>query len=76
MKRPHLWTKAEVKKLAKLWDESSIEDLSKELNLEPKQIKYMVARMRLAGFKLAKKRKVAYIDSLLKEVLAETKKKK
>lgn len=70
-----MWTKGEIKKLAQLWESSSIDDLAEEMGLEEKQIKYMVAKMRTAGFNLTKKRKAAYIDLLIKEVLAETKKK-
>ena len=74
MSKNHLWTKEEIRKVAKLWDEYSVEGLSKELGVEPKHLKYIVARMRVEGFVLAKKRRNEYISTLLKEVLAETKK--
>lgn len=67
----HFWTKDEIKKVANVWESTNPQDLADDLKIEHKQLMYMVKKMRDVGFKLTKKRKVAYINTLLNEVMSE-----
>lgn len=67
----HMWTKEEIRKVATLWESSTISELEDELGLVKNRIMYIVKKMRDAGFDLPRKKKHGYIDSLLKEVKLE-----
>ena len=69
----HMWTREEVKKLYKIWDTSSMEEVCEELGIEVGQVRYMVQQMRKHGFPLQKKRKIGDTMLMLKELKAELK---
>jgi hypothetical protein len=69
MKKQKQWTKEEVRKVQKLWNNSTLVDLATELKVTKQQLQSLVYAMRKVGFKLAKKRRNGYLGSLLKEVL-------
>jgi len=67
----HMWTKAEIRKVLTLWEAKSIEDLAKELDVNPQQITYIVAVLRKEGFDLPKKKRPSVINNLLLELKKE-----
>lgn len=69
----HMWTKDDIKKVAKLWSSKTMEELAKELDVRKDQILYIVTHMRKAGFELPRKHKTGYMEMLLKECLLELK---
>lgn len=66
-----MWTKNEIKKVMDLWEKTSTESIAKELGRTRPQISYIATQLRKAGFKLARKRVVGRMASLLKEAIAE-----
>lgn len=75
-KRSQLWTKEEIKELLTMWDTSTKQDLAEKLGREPHQIAAMAARVRRAGYKLARKRMKDIYGNLIKEAMEELKSKK
>lgn len=69
----HMWKKDEIKKILELWNTMNVVELAKEFNVNKQQLGYIVIQMRKAGFTLPKKHMNGKLQSLLKEVLAETK---
>ena len=72
MKKTHQWTKAEVKKVAQIWDKKSADEIASELGVKTIQVNYIVMQMRKAGFNLPRKHRKGTLQVLLKEALAET----
>lgn len=70
-KQPHMWTKDDVKTVAKLWNSATVKELCDKLNVEYQQLNYIAKEMRKAGFDLPKKHSKGYVNSLLKEVYNE-----
>lgn len=69
----HMWTKADIKKVATLWEKSTVEEICEELGLRKDQLTYIIMHMRKAGFDLPRKHKIGYIQNLLRECYLETK---
>lgn len=69
----HVWTKDEVRKLYKLWEDCTLEELSADMGIRHVQVTYMANQMRKVGFKLTKKPKVGSRLSMLKEIFEESK---
>ena len=67
----YMWTKEGIKKMIKLWEESSIQDIADALGIEKKNVQYMAMQIRKAGGKLPRKHHTGHIQSLIKEVLKE-----
>jgi len=65
----HSWTKEEIKKLVKVWDTHTIDEVAQELKLDRQQVQYMVNEIRKAGVPLAKKHRKGYLQNLIKEAL-------
>lgn len=73
MKKNKMWTKDQIKKLARVWESSSLQELADEFHVEKSRVQSIVASMRKVGFKLAKKHREGYQRGLLQEVLREMK---
>lgn len=69
----HLWTKDEIKKVIKMWDDKNPDELAHDLKVERVQVMYIASVIRKAGYRLAKKHKKGYIHALIKEAISELK---
>lgn len=67
----HMWTKEEIKKLVKMWDDKTKEELAEELGLNEVQIGSMARRIRLLGYPLTKKNKSGYLENVINECFDE-----
>ncbi len=63
------WTQDQIKKLSRLWNDKSSEEIANELGVERKQVIYMAYQIRKAGFELTRKRKRGELRSLIVESL-------
>lgn len=73
-KRPclkHYWTKEEIKKMIKIWDDYSLDQICEELDLERSQIVSMARQIRKEGYELTSKKKNGVHAKMIKEVLSE-----
>ena len=67
------WTKEDVRKVARLWETSTRDELAKELGVNVEQVTYISSEMRKVGFNIPKKRRNAEFRLMLAEVLGEGK---
>lgn len=67
-----MWTKDELKKIMKTWESSTIEEIAEEIGVKKHNIQGVVSKLRKHGAKLPFKHRVGYLDSLVKEVVKET----
>ena len=58
-----------------LWESSTLDELAEEIGAPRYSISSMAKRIRKNGVDLTKKRRGGYIESLVKEVISEYKKK-
>jgi hypothetical protein len=65
----HNWTKKEIKKVKEVWDTSSISDIALDLKIEEEQVRYIAYQMRLAGVKLAPKRRKNIHQGLIRDMI-------
>jgi biotin operon repressor len=72
-KGSHMWTKADIKKVATLWETSTITEIATAIGINRPQLMYMLRQMRNAGFDIPKKHKTGYIQILLEECKREMK---
>lgn len=73
-KNSHQWTKEDVKKVIKLWDSMTKEEIALELDITESQVGSMAFRIRKAGGNLAKKHRKGLCEELIKEAILEVKK--
>ncbi len=66
-----MWTKEEMRKVIKMWDTATVEEISKELRREKSSIQGMVGKMRKSGIEIARKHRGGYINNLIKELAEE-----
>ncbi len=69
--KKHMWTKDEIKKIARMWTDKTMQDIADDLGVEKIKIAALTTQMRKAGFNLPRKHRNGYLLSLLKEVKAE-----
>lgn len=68
-----MWTKDELKKVLKMWDSKTTEEIAEELGVKKVQVQGIANKFRKLGVKLAKKHRVGYMNNLMKEVIKEMK---
>lgn len=69
----HLWTKDEIKQVINLWESKTCGEIADELGVKAFAVMAMARKIRLAGYPLPKKWKGGYLNTLVKEVVAEIK---
>lgn len=67
----HMWTKDEIKKIFRLWENSNPQDLADQLGVKLSQLKNVVTAMRKVGFPLVQKRRNGAYAKVLNEVKRE-----
>lgn len=68
----YMWTKNEIRTLMSLWDTKSPDDIAESLRITKTQVMYMVGMIRKVNpTALTRKRKNAYLNTMINEVLAE-----
>ena len=66
----HQWTKDEIKKLAKVWESKTMNELATEFGLEKTQLTYIAGKIRKVFPKLlAKKHRRGEMNALITEAL-------
>lgn len=68
-----MWTKGEIRKVMNIWEDSTPEEVSKEIGVTVGQLMSLVRNLRLSGIKIAKKKKLHYLRLLIEEVKSELK---
>lgn len=63
-----MFTKDEIKAVATLWNEKSLQEIANELNITTLQVQYLAKEMRREGFLLPKKYKKGVARLLIREV--------
>lgn len=64
-------TKEEIKKLMKMWDTKSLDELEKEMNWPRRKISHLAYQIRKLGYKLASKRVNGELRHLIAEAIDE-----
>lgn len=67
----HMWTKDEIRRVVKVWESSTPEDIGKELGVTRLQVNQIAGKLRKAGVNLTKKRQAGYLSKLINEVANE-----
>ncbi len=70
-KEVKMWTKDEMRTLFNLWESHSTEEIADVLGRNREAISYMAKKLRQHGLKIAKKKRVGVIQSLIKEFIEE-----
>ena len=70
-KEKRYFTKQEIKSVVKLWKDTSLQDIAKELKMTVIQVAYLAQSIRKAGHKLPKKRKIGQLNFMVKEAMRE-----
>jgi len=70
VKSAHSWTKDEIKKLAKVWESKTMDELAEEFGLNKTQVSYMAGEVRKIFPKLlTKKNRRGEMQALIREAL-------
>lgn len=72
-KTKRFFTKEEIRKVIKLWEDKTIEELAFELNRPKSSIGYLARKIRICGYKLPRKIKVGSLNFMIKDVIKEFK---
>jgi hypothetical protein len=68
--KTHSWTKDEIKKLAKVWESKTMDELAEEFGVERTQLSYIVGEVRKEYPKLlTKKHSIGKLRALIIEAL-------
>lgn len=67
----HMFTKKDILAVVDLWEKKGTQEIADEMGLTKNQIVYLAVQIRNSGYKLPKKKKNGYIQSLVKEALKE-----
>ncbi|MCK5017882.1 MAG: hypothetical protein KAS32_12535 [Candidatus Peribacteraceae bacterium] len=74
-KHSHQYTKEEIRKVLKIWEKSSVQDIADELGVTTNQVQYLASQIRKAGVDLPKKKRVGHFQKLILEIAEEEKEK-
>ncbi len=73
LKSYHQWTKDQIKKVLKMWESHTAQEIAEEIGVSKEKITGIANVLRKKGFKLSKKRQNGYFQILIDELKQEMK---
>lgn len=70
-KKKKMYTRDEVKAVATLWQDKTVDELARELKRTPQSITYIAHMIRKQGYNLARKRKTGTTMLMVHDVLVD-----